>query len=119
MRKWDFYAEVGDCFLTYAIPNPDLESEIKLLQSYAPNVDASLLHHIAASFNDLRHMFENGTTTYPYSTCKAVAVAKHIEQFLNDDTVKILHNDQLLFDDKDDDNRLDFLSTIFIRQSIQ
>jgi hypothetical protein len=88
----DFYAEVGDCFSTYVIPNPDLESEIKLLQSYAPNVDVSLLRRIAASFNDLRHMFENGDITYPYSTREAVAVAKHIERFPNDDTVETLHN---------------------------
>ena len=32
----DFLPEIGDCFLSYVILNQDLDSEIRLLQLYAP-----------------------------------------------------------------------------------
>jgi ribosomal protein L18E len=88
----DFFNEIGDCFSSHVIPNPDLESEIKLLQSYAPNVDESLLRRISASFDELRMLFEQGDISYPYSTREAVAVAKHLEKFPADDVVVVLHN---------------------------
>src|SRR5690242_4727477 len=34
----DFFSECGDCFSCHMIDNPDLESEMFLLQSYAPHV---------------------------------------------------------------------------------
>lgn len=84
--------EIMDCFSTHVVPNPDLESEIKLLQSYAPNVDVSLIRRLSASFDELRNHFEHGEVTYPYSTREAVAVAKHLEKYPHDDIVKVLHN---------------------------
>jgi hypothetical protein len=69
-----------------------LESEIRLLQSYAPNIDSSLLRRIAASFDELRGLFEKGDITYPYSTREAVAVATHLERFPDDHVVAVLHN---------------------------
>jgi len=88
----DFFKEIGDCFSAHVIPNPDLESEISLLQAYAPNVDQQLLRRIAASFDELRTMFESGEIAYPYSTREAVAVAKHLERYPNDDVITTLMN---------------------------
>ena len=33
----DFFREIGDCFSTTVISNPDIESEVKLLTSFAPS----------------------------------------------------------------------------------
>jgi hypothetical protein len=98
----DFFREVGDCFSTRIVPNPDLNSEINLLKSYAPNVDQKVLRSIAASFADLRRMSDRGDISYPYSTREAVAVSKHLEKYPNDDLVATLHNvlDFDSFDDK-------------------
>jgi hypothetical protein len=84
--------EIMDCFSSHVVANPDMESEIKLLQSYAPNVMESILRQISASFDELRRMFELGDVTYPYSTREAVSVAKHLEMFPDDDIVQVLHN---------------------------
>lgn len=94
---------IADCFQIQVIPNPDLESEVELLQSYAPNVKRKILKRIALSFAELRSLFENGTVQYPYSTREAVAVAKHVNEYYpNDSIVKILHN-VLDFDSFDKD----------------
>lgn len=64
-------SQVGDCLSVHAVPNPDPESEINLLRSYAPGVDESLLRQIALSFDELRRLSEQGDLTYPYSTREA------------------------------------------------
>ena len=87
-----FFKQIGDCFSTRVVANPDLQSEIDLLISYAPSVDESILRSIAASFADLRRLSDKGELAYPYSTREAVAVAKHLEEYPSDDLVTILHN---------------------------
>jgi von Willebrand factor A domain-containing protein 8 len=88
----DFFGEVGDVFRTAVIPNPDFQSELNLLQSYAPAVDEKLLRSIAGSFSDLRHLSDIGDLAYPYSTREAVAVAKHLQKYPQDNVVAVLHN---------------------------
>lgn len=88
----DFSKEIGDCFSAHVVPNPDLESEVRLLQSYAPTVEEALLRQITSAFDNLRTMFDSGDITYPYSTREAVAVARHLEQYPKDDLVSVLHN---------------------------
>ena len=88
----DFFSEIGDCFSARVVPSPDLDSEIELLKSYAPNVDETLLRRVVASFDELRILFENGDISYPYSTREAVAVARHLEKYPDDDIVTTLHN---------------------------
>jgi hypothetical protein len=63
--------KVGDCFSTHTIPNPDLESEIELLRSYATNIDDATLHKVVRSFGELRYLSEKGDISYPYSTREA------------------------------------------------
>ncbi|KAI9919004.1 hypothetical protein PsorP6_011398 [Peronosclerospora sorghi] len=67
------------CFPTLsAIENPDEASALSLLTAYAPNVLLDTLHRLCRAFEELREFVENGTTTYPYSTRKAGAVATRI-----------------------------------------
>lgn len=88
----DFFREIGDCFSTRVIQNPDLDSEIRLLRSYAPNLDTTTIRAIAASFSELRQLSDLGDISYPYSTREAVAVVKHLEAFPQDNVVIALHN---------------------------
>eukprot|EP00545_Synedropsis_sp_CCMP1620_P013255 CAMPEP_0119030820 /NCGR_PEP_ID=MMETSP1176-20130426/41225_1 /TAXON_ID=265551 /ORGANISM="Synedropsis recta cf, Strain CCMP1620" /LENGTH=1404 /DNA_ID=CAMNT_0006987197 /DNA_START=172 /DNA_END=4386 /DNA_ORIENTATION=+ len=113
----DFFREIGDCFSTRVIPNPDLESEVTLLQAYAPDVEASTLRRIAAAFADLRKLCDHGDITYPYSTREAVAVAKHLSRFPNDDIVSILHN--VLDFDSFDDRTYATLASVFAQHGMQ
>lgn len=88
----DFHSEIGDCFSSHVVPNPDRSSEIKLLQSYAPSLDTRLVTRIADAFSELRKLFEASLLTYPYSTREAVAIVKHMHQYPHDDEVIVLHN---------------------------
>ena len=112
----DFFGEVGDCFSTRIVPNPDLNSEINLLKSYAPNVDHKVLRSIASSFADLRRMSDRGDISYPYSTREAVAVSKHLEKYPSDDLVATLHN--VLDFDSFDDKTYSTLGRVFQKNGI-
>jgi MoxR-like ATPase len=87
-----FFKQIGDCFETRVVANPDLDSEVRLLQSYGPSLDYSLVKKIASSFSDLRSLVEHGVLTYPYSTREAIAVVKHLEMYPDDSVVRALHN---------------------------
>lgn len=88
----DFFREVGDCFLVKVISNPDLNSELELLRSYAPTLDPLQIMAIASSFAELRQLSDVGEISYPYSTREAIAVVKHLEKFPSDGVVSALHN---------------------------
>eukprot|EP00934_Nitzschia_sp_Nitz4_P006323 Nitzschia sp. Nitz4//scaffold219_size35776//29376//35535//NITZ4_007828-RA/size35776-processed-gene-0.11-mRNA-1//1//CDS//3329542332//6313//frame0 len=113
----DFFREIGDCFSTRVIQNPDLQSEIQLLQSYGPDVDTKLLRAIAGSFSELRHLADNGEITYPYSTREAVAVVKHLQRFPQETVVGALHN--VLDFDSFDDTTYSTLGKVFQRHDIE
>jgi MoxR-like ATPase len=112
----DFFREIGDCFSTRVIQNPDLQSEISLLQSYAPSIDPSTLRSLAASFSELRHLSDNGEITYPYSTREAVAVVRHLVRYPSDNIVTALHN--VLDFDSYDDAIYSTLGRVFQRHGI-
>ena len=69
-----------------------MESEVQLLQSYAPNIDENLLTRLSASFTELRTLFESGDIAYPYSTREAVAVVRHLHRYPEDSITAVLHN---------------------------
>lgn len=50
----DFFREVGDAFACHTVLNPDQESEILLLQKYAPSVPLIVLKMLTSAFNELR-----------------------------------------------------------------
>ena len=97
----DFFREVGDCFDVLVVPNPDLDSEMKLLQTFGPNVDPSTIRQIASSFDHLRSLADHGDLSYPYSTREAVAVVKHLNEFPEAGVIAAIHN-VLDFDSFDD-----------------
>ncbi|GMH53310.1 hypothetical protein TrRE_jg2991, partial [Triparma retinervis] len=88
----DFFRVVGDCFNSHVIPNPDLSSEVMLLESYAPGADPLVIRKLAGAFGELRDLADKGDITYPYSTREAVATVRHIEAFPGDGMVRALGN---------------------------
>jgi von Willebrand factor A domain-containing protein 8 len=111
-----FFKEIGDCFSTRVVANPDLTSEISLLQSYGPNVDPALIRSLAGSFAELRSLSDNGDISYPYSTREAVAVIKHLEGYPEDGVVVSLHN--VLDWDSFDESTYAVLGKVFQRHGI-
>lgn len=61
----DFFREMGDCFACHAVQNPDQQSEIVLLQSYAPEVPEALLRMLTSAFRELRESVDAGKLIYP------------------------------------------------------
>lgn len=61
-----------------------MESEKKMLRSYAPDVDEHILDRLVATFGELRSLADRGQTQYPYSTREAVAIVKHFQQYPDD-----------------------------------
>ena len=88
----NFFRECGDCFSVHVVDNPDRESELKLLKSYAPHVDVDILDRLVSLFGDLREMVDQGQLTYPYSLRELVNIARHMEAFPNDSLLSGIDN---------------------------
>jgi hypothetical protein len=63
----DFYGSIGDVFGTFAVENPDFESEVSLLSQMAPSVSIELIKRLVGAFGELRQAFDDGLVSYPYS----------------------------------------------------
>jgi len=70
---------VGDIFSCHAIDNPDMQSEMSMLQQYGPHVPEDTLRRLVLAFGELRTMADQGLITYPYSTREVVNMVKHLE----------------------------------------
>ncbi|OQS05394.1 hypothetical protein THRCLA_02460 [Thraustotheca clavata] len=112
----NFFSEIGDIFASHSIDNPDLDSELALLQAYAPSVPEEVLRRLCSAFADLRQLVEDGTITYPYSTREVIAVAKHLERFPEEGVTGTLEN-VLAFDSYDPQLRK-LLASVFVRHGI-
>ncbi|KAJ3126154.1 von Willebrand factor A domain-containing protein 8 [Physocladia obscura] len=88
----DFYGEIGDIFATHCVGNPDKISELYMLKKYAPSVDEDILIKLIDSFNDLRHLVDEGLINYPYSTRELVSVVKHLENYRKEGLSRALGN---------------------------
>ena len=88
----DFFAEMGDVFACHAIDNPDQNSEIALLRSYAPNVNIATITRLTAAFMDLRQMTDEGQLLYPYSTRELVNIVLHLSRYPDDSMTEVLDN---------------------------
>lgn len=88
----NFFQECGDLFSVLAIENPDQESEIEMLKSYAPDVPLHLLVSLSSGFEELRKLYQEGMLTYPYSTREIVSLVKHLQNFPNDRIESVLEN---------------------------
>ena len=56
-----------------------------MLKQYGPNVPEGTLKKLVAAFAELRHMSDDGTIAYPYSTREVVNIVKHLEVSINVD----------------------------------
>lgn len=72
----NLFRECGDVFNIHVVENLDLESEVMLLKSYAPDVGSDLIRRVALAFQDLRVAHEKKELQYPYSAREAVAVVR-------------------------------------------
>ena len=54
-----------------------------MLKQYGPNVPEDTLKRLVAAFAELRHMSDDGTIAYPYSTREVVNIVKHLEVSIN------------------------------------
>jgi von Willebrand factor A domain-containing protein 8 len=88
----NFFRECGDCFAVHVVNNPDAESELRLLKSYAPAVDLEILQRLISLFGDLREMVDRGVLTYPYSLRELVNISKHIQAFPGDSLAQAIDN---------------------------
>jgi hypothetical protein len=88
----DFFKECGDVFSVHVVDNPDLDSEISLLQFYAPNVEIDVIRKLCRVFFDLRRAFDDSTITYPYSARELVNIVKHLQAFPADGVVEAVQN---------------------------
>jgi MoxR-like ATPase len=112
----DFYKGVGSVFSTFAVDNPDSDSELGMLRRYGPDVSDSLLLKLVAAFNELRGLVEEGQILYPYSTRELVNVVRHIQAFPQDNVGSILNN---VFDfDLFSSEEREVLESAFRRQGI-
>ena len=62
-----FLQVLGDNFSCHAVTNPDMASERRLLAQLAPELSDDLILRLVAAFQDLRHAYDAGLLTYPYS----------------------------------------------------
>ncbi|GAA5899817.1 uncharacterized protein JCM6883_005995 [Sporobolomyces salmoneus] len=76
-----FLQSLGDNFSTYAVPNPDRDSELAVLSSLAPELPIETLKSLTQAFQDLRIAFEKGTISYPFSLRELLALVRHMKRF--------------------------------------
>ena len=113
----EFYSSSGDIFSTHFVSNVDVDSEIKLLQSYAPTVPELIIRKLSAVFNDLRVAVEDGIIQYPYSTRELVHIVKHLQAFPSETILQDAIANVFDFDSFDRET-LEFISKIFQKHEI-
>ncbi|XP_029645766.1 von Willebrand factor A domain-containing protein 8 [Octopus sinensis] len=88
----DFFGAVGDIFSCHGIDNPDMDSEIAMLQQYGPDVSNNILRKLVLAFGELRNLADQGLINYPYSTREVVNMIKHLQKFPNEGLTTVLKN---------------------------
>ena len=81
-----FFRECGDLFSCHVIENLDVQSEVSLLQAFAPDVNTHLIGKLATTFAALRGLNDSGVLSYPFSAREAVAIVKHLQAYPQDST---------------------------------
>ncbi|KAJ9475446.1 hypothetical protein PHBOTO_005536 [Pseudozyma hubeiensis] len=99
---WPFFGNnfievIGEGFSCYAVANPDIESEVRLLKAAAPNVDVDLLRRLDLAFHDLRAGFESGLINHPYSLRELLHLVAHMQKYPEESLSSVLLN-TLAFD---------------------
>lgn len=94
---WPFFGNnfievIGEGFSCYAVANPDIESEVRLLKAAAPNVDVDLLRRLDLAFHDLRAGFEAGLINHPYSLRELLHLVAHMQKYPEEPLSSVLLN---------------------------
>ncbi|KDN48209.1 hypothetical protein K437DRAFT_245730 [Tilletiaria anomala UBC 951] len=93
----EFLQVLGEGFSCYVVSNPDLNSEIRILQQAAPNVSKNLIRKLDMAFHDLRQAFVDGLVTYPYSLRELLHLVRHLQNYPEEGLTSVLLN-TLAFD---------------------
>lgn len=83
---------LGDNFSCFAVGNPDVHSEERVLSQLAPDLDPLLVRSLVAAFGDLRAAFEDGSLAYPFSLRELLALVRHLKMYPNDPLEDVLRN---------------------------
>jgi hypothetical protein len=89
---FSFFLSLGDHFSTFPILNPPRESEIILLQNFAPNLERKKLEQLVDVFTELRQLSIDGIISYPYSLRELVSIVKHLNMFPNESLADVVRN---------------------------
>lgn len=88
----DFFGALGDCFSAFAVDNPSVSSEIKMLRQYGPDVPLEIIQKLVKAFSELRTMADQSQLAYPYSTREVVNIVKHLQEFKDEDISELIGN---------------------------
>ncbi|XP_041484897.1 von Willebrand factor A domain-containing protein 8-like isoform X2 [Lytechinus variegatus] len=88
----DFFGSLGDIFSCHAIDNPDIESEMAMLQRYGPDVPKPILRKLVLAFSELRSLADQGLIAYPYSTREVVNMVKHLQRYPDEGLPQVVKN---------------------------
>ena len=83
---------LGDHFSTFPILNPPRESEIILLQNFAPKLERKKLEQLVDVFTELRQLSTDGIISYPYSLRELVSIVKHLNLFPDESVADVVRN---------------------------
>ncbi|WFD31235.1 hypothetical protein MSPP1_002269 [Malassezia sp. CBS 17886] len=83
---------IGEGFSTYAVANPDVESEMQLLERLAPNVSKDLLRSLVLAFHDLREAFDADLLNYPYSLRELIHLVRHLNRYPDEELGDVVLN---------------------------
>ncbi|WFD27940.1 hypothetical protein MNAN1_002948 [Malassezia nana] len=92
-----FTEVIGEGFSSYAVSNPDVESEVELLRRMAPSVDAALIRSLVLSFHDLREAFDQDQISHPYSLRELIHIVRHLDRYPDEELGDVMLN-ALAFD---------------------
>ncbi|KAI0342455.1 hypothetical protein BDW22DRAFT_1330827 [Trametopsis cervina] len=87
-----FLQVLGDNFSCHSVTNPDMQSERRLLEQLAPSISEDLILRLVAAFQDLRHAYESGVLTYPYSLRELINLVRHIQEYPQDPLETAIRN---------------------------
>eukprot|EP00057_Strongylocentrotus_purpuratus_P027672 XP_011682146.1 PREDICTED: von Willebrand factor A domain-containing protein 8 [Strongylocentrotus purpuratus] len=88
----DFFGSLGDIFSCHAIDNPDIESEMAMLQRYGPDVPKPILRKLVLAFSELRSLADQGLIAYPYSTREVGHMVKHLQRYPDEGLPQVVKN---------------------------
>ncbi|XP_063703631.1 von Willebrand factor A domain-containing protein 8 [Culicoides brevitarsis] len=113
----DFFGALGDCFSAFAVDNPSISSEVKMLRQYGPDVPLETIQKLVEAFSELRTMADQSQLAYPYSTREVVNIVKHLQQFRDEDVAELIGN--VLDFDRHSPESFEQVTNILLKHGLQ